>query len=191
MPFGRPVICSALLVLAACGGGQHELARIEPIPGSRSHEGGEIVPLDSAHRRRTAEGNIAGEIVPLHGSRAHADTTGLQEIHRLGESSSGASRTIVPITVPHGPADSLAGTTWQGEGFDGAITFDFLAGGTLRYTTDDSTYTNGTWQQDGNMVSFEMNARFAEWSGRIDATRMAGSAHNSAGRRWNWQATRR
>jgi hypothetical protein len=138
----RPVIVLALLTLAACGGGQPELATIEPIRG-----------------KRTAEGNIAGEIVPLAASQ--------------------------------GPADTLLGTTWEGEGLDGAITFEFLPDGVLRYTTAENSYTNGTWQQAGHLVSFEMNGRFAEWSGRIAASRMTGSAQNGAGRRWNWQATRR
>jgi hypothetical protein len=172
----RPANLLPLLLLAACGGGDPPLATIEPIRGSTTHEGREIVPLDSAHRR-TAEGNTAGEIVPIRGARARSDSTPLREIH--------------PITAPHGPADTLLGTTWNGEGLDGTITFDFLADGILRYSTADSSYTNGTWQQSGNTISFEMNARFAEWTGRIDAARMAGSAHNSAGRRWNWQATRR
>ena len=126
---------------------------------------------------RTSEGNIVGEIVPIRGGQARPDTTPLREIR--------------PITVPHGPADTLLGTTWNGEGLDGEITFEFLGDGILRYTTADSSYTNGTWQQSGNTISFEMNARFAEWTGRIEAARMAGAAHNSAGRRWNWQATRR
>lgn len=190
MPFRRPVICTALLLLAACGGGQRELARIEPIPGSRTHEGGEIVPLDSARRRQTAEGNIAGEIVPLRGAQARTDTAAVREIRPLGSSSGNDSRTIVPIAVPQGPTDTLLATTWQGEGLEGSITFEFLADGVLRYTTSDSSYTNGTWEQRGNRISFEMNSRFAEWTGRIDRTRMAGSAHNSAGRQWNWQASR-
>ena len=186
----RPVICLAPLFLAACGGGLPPLKTIEPIPGSRIHEGGTIVPLDSAHRR-SAEGNVVGEIVPIRGWHSAPAPTGGHEMRRLGDSTAHGSRTIVPITIPHGPADTLLGTTWNGEGLDGAITFDFLADGILRYTTADSSYTNGTWQQSGNTISFEMNARFAEWTGRIEAARMAGAAHNSAGRRWNWQATRR
>lgn len=186
----RPDITLALLLLAACGGGQPELETITPIPGSRTREGGEIVPLENS-RQLTAEGNIAGEIVPIRGGQARGDTTHLREIRRLNDSAAPGTRTIVPITVPQGPADTLLGTTWVGEGLDGAIIFEFAASGVLRYSTADNSYSNGTWQQQGNAVSFEMNARFAEWSGRIEATRMTGSAHNSAGRRWNWQATRR
>jgi len=203
----RPVIRSALLTfLAACGGGSPPLATIEPIPGSRTREGREIVPLDSSRTiRRTAEGNPAREIVPLArgGRTSDAPVAGeirplgttepapSREIRRLGDTTGTGARTIPPLDAPAGPADTLVGTTWDGQGLDGAITFEFLAGGTLRYTTDEQTFENGTWEQTGNVVSLQMNERFAEWSGRIGAARMAGSAHNRAGRQWNWQADRR
>lgn len=211
----RPVIRTALMVpslalgasLAACGGNSPPLATIEPVAGSRTHEGGEIVPLDSSRAiRRTAEGNPVREIVPL--PRGSASTTAepaageirrlgereaapTREIRRLGDTTGTGAHTIPPLNAPTGPADTLAGTTWDGEGLDGSITFEFLAGGALRYTTEDQTFENGTWEQTGNVVSLQMNDRFAEWSGRIGAARMAGSAHNRAGREWNWQADRR
>jgi hypothetical protein len=204
----RPVIRTSLLVLlAACGGGSPPLATIEPIAGSRTREGGEIVPLDSSRTiRRTAEGNPVREIVPLArggASRGAEPAAGeirrlgeteaapAREIRRLGDTTGTGAHTIPPLNAPSGPADTLAGTTWDGEGLDGAITFEFLAGGALRYTTEDQTFENGTWEQTGNVVSLQMNERFAEWSGRIGAARMSGSAHNRAGRQWNWQADRR
>ena len=210
----RPDIRSALpILLVACGGGGRPLATIEPIPGSRTHEGREIVPLDSTRTiRRTAEGNPAREIVPL--ARSGEQVSG--EIRPLGGGASGSTREIVPLdTRPvtpstsdgtreirplsgatavaqvDGPADSLVGTIWEGRGLEGTITLEFLAGGVLRYTTTDESYTNGSWRQRADSVSFEMNAGYAEWSGRLGGTRMAGSAHNRAGRQWQWQAERR
>jgi hypothetical protein len=190
----RPVIQSALLAtLAACGGASPPLPTIEPIDPSRT-------------TRRTAEGNPAREIVPLsrNGERTGAAPVAgeirrlgesgpapLREIRRLGDTTGTGAQTIPPLDAPSGPADTLAGTTWDGSGPDGTIIFEFLAGGTLRYTTDDQTFENGTWEQTGNAVSLQMNERFAEWSGRIGAARMSGSAHNRAGRQWNWQADRR
>jgi hypothetical protein len=190
----RPVIQSAFLAfLVACGGGSSPLPTIEPLDSTRTI-------------RRTAEGNPAREIIPLarrgEGSAAapvageirrlgESEPRPSREIRRLGDTTGTGARTIPPLDAPTGPADSLAGTIWDGRGVDGEITFEFLPGGTLRYTTDDQTFENGTWTQTGNVVSLEMNGRFAEWSGRIGAARMTGSAHNRAGREWNWQADRR
>ncbi len=223
----RPVIRSALpILLAACGGGGHQLATIEPIPGSRTEGSREIVPLDSSHTiRRTAEGNPAREIVPLAHSGApvsgeiHPLPRNEGEIRPLAGASAGSTREIVPlgnrpasgttasdpreirplgtvgaaaaVAEVTGPADSLAGSTWEGRGLDGTITLEFLPDGTLRYTTADETWANGSWRQHADSVSFEMNSGYAEWSGRVGSTRMAGSAHNRSGRQWQWQADRR
>jgi hypothetical protein len=168
----HPALLTLVLSVAACSGGHRPLGTIEPVPGSRERE----------IRRLDAQGR---EIRPL------GDTSAApREIRRLGDTTATAVRglrEIAPLDTVVVPLDS---TTWRGENLEGEITLSFLVGGILRYTTSNGTYSNGTWQQAGNAVTFEMNSRFAEYSGRIRGTRMSGTGQNRAGRSWDWQATR-
>lgn len=152
----RPVPLCLLLLLTACGGNRRPLGTIEPVPGSRTREGGEIVPLDSARAREIRPlGTTEHEIAPIEGE-------------------------VVPVDA----------TRWQGTNYEGELTLEFLIGGILRYTAPSGTWTNGTWHQAGNTITFEMNSHFADYTGRIRGPRMSGTAHDRHGRTWDWQATR-
>lgn len=165
-----------LLLLAACGGGQH-LQPITPIEGSRTREGGTIQPLDSTRTR---------EIRPLHpGERTIAPLDSARSIRPL--EGAAPAREIVPL---NGEVIPLDGTIWVGSNHEGAITFEFLVGGILRYSTAHGTWTNGTWLQEGNTVTMEMNDHYADYSGQIRGTRLSGTGHNRAGARWDWRADR-
>src|SRR5690348_14183412 len=104
---GRPLIPVLFLALGACAGGHPPLGTIERIPGSTTHEGGTIVPVDSnrtMHRVGSSPATITGEIRPLHDSGASAAP------HVDGAATAGE---IVPLhdtaaVVP------LEGTRWQG-----------------------------------------------------------------------------
>jgi hypothetical protein len=183
------------LVVAALMGcaGNRPLATIEPIPGSR--EGGvagTIQPIDSvAGTIRPLEGAAAGtiqpldreptagEIVPRSDGRPTIQPRGGREIERR-RGRDAESNEVVPVD----------GTRWVGTYHEGALTLEFLVGGILRYTIPSGTWTNGTWVQTSNDISFEMNARFAEFTGRIRGTTMSGTGRNRSGARWEWEAAR-
>ena len=195
---GRTPLLPALFLAVACAG-HRPLPTLEPVPGSRTREAGEIVPLDSTARRTgaTTAAPVA-EIRPLGDSTPAPE----REIRRLGDANAPTTeRMILPLGrgTPPGmrevaPVEEtfvvLDSTRWVGANTQGAITFEFLIGGILRYTTSNGVFTNGTWQQAGSTVTFELNSRYAEYTGQIRGTRMSGTWQNRAGVRATWEATR-
>lgn len=63
----------------------------------------------------------------------------------------------------------------------------FLPGGILRYTVPSGTWENGTWIQQGSTVIIETNNHYADMTGVINGTEITGTAHNTAGKSWNWR----
>lgn len=207
----------ALWLAAACAG-HRPLPTLEPVPGSRTREAGEIVPLDSSARRTasTTRAEPVREIHPLGETAAperaplrrmepstQPEASAEREIRRLGDANEPTTeRMIVPLggrNVPSGMHEveplasdlvALDSTRWVGSNSEGSITFEFLVGGILRYSTANGVFTNGTWQQTGTAVTFEFNSRYAEYSGQIRGARMSGTWHNRAGVHANWEATR-
>src|SRR5690349_5461747 len=155
--FRRPRLLLSLTLLTACGG-HPPLQQITPVEGSRTREGGEIRRIDSTHGNeirplhpgtRTIERVDSGRVIrPLSGGAVTRESTPTREITPL-------SNDVVPVD----------GTTWIGSNHEGAITFEFLIGGILRYTTANGTWSNGTWSQQGNTITFEMNAHYADYTG--------------------------
>ena len=164
------------LLLSGCAAQRPPLATIERIPGSTTHGGDPSA--DSTHTIRPLQGSgnaTAGTIRPLRDS---------------GDTTSATAGEIVPLrdTASVIPLD---GTTWNSSNYEGSLTLEFLVGGILRYTTSAGTWTNGTWEQHANAVTFEMNSHFADYSGHIRGGHMSGTARNRTGRTWDWEATRR
>jgi hypothetical protein len=87
---------------------------------------------------------------------------------------------------------SLTGTTWSGPADYGNGTkimrFDFKPNGGLVYSYNGSTYANGSWTQDGEEVTIEMNNRYAVYRGTIVGTKITGTASNVTGKQWTWSA---
>jgi hypothetical protein len=84
---------------------------------------------------------------------------------------------------------SLAGTSWTVVETDGDNDiFNFLADGTLYYSYQNGSYTNGTWKQDGASIYIEMNNKFVEYQGRISGTHIEGTASNVKDKHWTWTA---
>ena len=95
--------------------------------------------------------------------------------------------------VPCLPQDagSLAGTTWRATTSQGReFTFNFQKNGVLEYTSPAGTFRNATWSQDGAKVAFEMNKKYAEWTGTITGGEMEGKGANINGDEWTWRAKR-
>jgi hypothetical protein len=93
-----------------------------------------------------------------------------------------------------GPSASLQGTTWRWESKGSTDTKEiyFQPGGTLRYTyLNGSTYSNATWKQTGSDVYLNFNDGYAEYTAHILGKTMTGTAHNTAGKSWNWEAFQR
>ena len=194
----RPAPLLVTLLLAACGGNHRPLGRITPVQEDGTHEikplaahPREIVPLDSTRPRVIQPLDAAGhEIVPLDSAHTIRRLAGaipsMHEIRPLRDST-GALREIVPLDTTVAPLD---GTKWQGENFEGALTLEFLVGGILRYTTPNGSWTNGTWHQVRNVITFEMNAHYADYTGHVRGPRMTGTGQNRTGRTWDWSAAR-
>ncbi len=86
---------------------------------------------------------------------------------------------------------SLAGTSWNVVETDtegSRDIFNFLADGTLSYSYQNGSYTNGTWKQNGDSIYIEMNHKFVEYIGRITGTHIEGTASNVKGHHWTWTA---
>ena len=85
----------------------------------------------------------------------------------------------------------LAGTAWRGTASNGsAHEITFLDGGRLRFATlGQQGETQGTWEQRGEVVSFEVN-RYSQWSGTLNGDTMEGSARNPTGAAWTWKLNR-
>ena len=194
----RPAPLLVTLILAACGGNHRPLGTITPVAESGTHEikplgthRHEIVPLDSTRPHEIQRLDAAGhEIVPIDSAHTIRPLRGasrpVHEIRPLHDST-GTLREIVPLDTVVVPVD---GTKWQGENFEGALTLEFLVGGILRYTNFNGTFINGTWHQEGNVIAFEMNSHYADYTGRLRGTRMTGTGHNRTGRTWDWSAAR-
>lgn len=71
------------------------------------------------------------------------------------------------------------------------ITYEFLVGGTLRFTSNGETIpTANVWTQNGNTVSLSFNGGFKTGTGTISGNRMDGSAQNVVGYRGSFTVTK-
>jgi hypothetical protein len=82
-------------------------------------------------------------------------------------------------------AATIEGTTWEGDNGGDAITLRFDPGGKLFAQDADGTY-DGSWYQNGNSVSFDMNDRYSNYEGTLDGATLKGNAHNKAGSNWSF-----
>ncbi len=92
----------------------------------------------------------------------------------------------------NGTVASIAGSSWTVVETDGDNDiFNFLADGTLSYSYQKGSYTNGTWKQYGDSIYIQMNNKFVEYTGQITATHIKGDASNVKGKHWTWTADKR
>jgi hypothetical protein len=89
----------------------------------------------------------------------------------------------------NGGVASIAGSSWNVIETNGdRDIFNFIADGTLSYSYQNGSYTNGTWSQDGDSIYIEMNNKYVEYRGRISGTHIEGTASNVKGKTWTWTA---
>jgi hypothetical protein len=93
-----------------------------------------------------------------------------------------------PELPPKPPANllDLRGTSWHGPNFimPGEWTVLFEADGTLTYSYNNTTYRNGTWKLEGNVLYFEMNNKYCENQCTVEGNIIRGESWNKVGRRW-------
>ena len=102
-----------------------------------------------------------------------------------------ADKQGVPQASANGVAASLAGTSWtvvETNSSGDRDIFNFTPDGTLAYSYQNGSYTNGTWKQDGDSIYIEMNNKFVEYTGRITGTHIEGKASNIKKENWAWTA---
>jgi len=80
--------------------------------------------------------------------------------------------------------DPVAGTTWKGDGICGPTVYTFEKDGKLTYSYGQSCWRNGTWKLEGDKLTWEVNLRYAEFSGTVKGGVISGSATNVAGGSW-------
>jgi hypothetical protein len=88
-------------------------------------------------------------------------------------------------------AINVSGTSWTVVETDtegSRDIFNFLPDGTLSYSYQPGSFTNGKWKQNGNSIYIEMNNKFVEYQGRISGTHIEGTASNIKGNHWTWTA---
>ena len=88
--------------------------------------------------------------------------------------------------------ERVSGTTWSGaDSLDRHYDYEFRTDGTLRYSYENGSFTDGTWKQDGDSIYMSMNNKYSERQGRITGTHMEGKAWNVTGKTWTWGADKR
>ncbi len=98
--------------------------------------------------------------------------------------------TPTPTVTYSTNVQNLEGTIWSGIDSGGkSFVYEFLPDSVLKYTTETGTFTDGSWKQDGKLVYFEMNNKYAEHEGVISDNWMTGNGWNQAGYKWTWSAS--
>ncbi len=95
-----------------------------------------------------------------------------------------------------GSEPSIAGTNWTSNetwsnGETHSITAQFRGDGVLVYSYDGATYQDGTWWQNGPLVSIELNNHFVAFIGLTDGASINGEMYNVNGTSGRWSFTRR
>jgi len=98
----------------------------------------------------------------------------------------------VPESSVNSSVASIAGTSWNATETNGdKDIFNFMPDGTLNYSYQNGTYSNGTWIQDGDLIYIEINHKYVQYEGRISGTHIKGVASNVKEKHWAWEADKR
>ncbi len=89
----------------------------------------------------------------------------------------------LPVTPPAYP--DLRGTRWFGKTYEKAdMTLVFEPDGRLTWSHTNSSYTTGSWKQEGHSVYLEMNNKYCEFKGTVSYDMIQGGWWNVTGLRW-------
>jgi hypothetical protein len=84
-----------------------------------------------------------------------------------------------PVPKP-AKVQSVAGTTWFGEGVVADTRYTFNADGSMTYAYNKATHTAGSWKQDGDKIYWETNNKYCEFEGTLSGNDITGKAWNVA-----------
>jgi hypothetical protein len=95
----------------------------------------------------------------------------------------------VPKSLKAKAAPTVEGTTWAGvhDGVAdlGRIEYTFLPEGKISYKhANGSTYTQGSWKQEGGKLYWECNQKYAEFDLEFKDGQFEGNAKNVTGKHW-------
>lgn len=111
----------------------------------------------------------------------------------LAESGHGYNLARLAKKAP--PAHSMASTVWEGREVPlRGRALRFEPGGALAYSlkgNDDGFRTKGTWTQQGERVTFELNKHYFEFEGSLVGNELRGRAWNKANKSWTVTLFRR
>jgi hypothetical protein len=102
-----------------------------------------------------------------------------------------ADKQNLPASAANGGVASIGGTSWtvvETNSSGDRDIFNFMPNGTLAYSYQNGSYTNGTWKQDVDSIYIEMNNKFVEYQGRVTGTHIEGKASNTKKENWTWTA---
>jgi hypothetical protein len=121
--------------------------------------------------------------------------------HYISQGWKGAASEAPAPSSPGGPlpstpggvgTPSVSGTTWSGvDSLGKHYDYEFRTDGSLRYSYETGSFTDGIWRQDGDSIYMAMNNKYSERQGRITGTHMGGNAWNVVGLKWTWAADKR
>ena len=80
--------------------------------------------------------------------------------------------------------EPLAGTTWKRRGVCGETVYTFEKDGRLTYSYGSSCWPNGTWKLDGYKLTWDVNLRYAWFSGTVKDGVITGTAENVTTKTW-------
>jgi hypothetical protein len=98
------------------------------------------------------------------------------------------SRASKPRAQPQ--VADITGAVFTGDNGGDQTTMTFGEGGKLTAKDAEGSY-EGTWSQNGAEVQFELNQRFAWYSGTLAGNTLSGDGHNKNGLSWKFSFTRK
>lgn len=103
-----------------------------------------------------------------------------------------ADKQNLPASAANGGIPTIAETSWTVSASNGdRYEFHFVANGTLRYSYQNGTYTNGSWNQDTDSIYIQMDSKNVEWNGRVSGKNMGGNGWNARKEKWTWNAVKK
>lgn len=81
----------------------------------------------------------------------------------------------------------VEGTSWAvNDALGGSYIFEFGSGGAFRATSTDGKVSAGSWKQEGNSLSINLDGKNAEYVGVIKGGLIEGGVKNKTGGAWHW-----
>lgn len=128
--------------------------------------------------------------------RTHRTTAGmLAVLALLALAVPGRGYNLARLAKKPPPVPSLSSTVWEGREVPlKGRALRFEPGGALSYSlrgNDDGFRTKGTWTQQGDRVTFELNKHYFEFEGNLIGGELRGRAWNKANKSWTVTLYRR